>query len=115
MSNAQGIGAPKGGRLHWFLLNLPLSVRVNYVASYDYLYHNYMLIRKHEHYSKKSFHETDYFIIVRTSKRCFRVTGHNITSGQTVYKSFKSSQAVADYIGTISEDWQKERNKNDKK
>ena len=40
------VGAPKGGRVHWLLINLPLYVKKNYYVNYNYPYHDYCIHRK---------------------------------------------------------------------
>lgn len=45
MSNEQGIGAPKGGRVHWLLWCLGQDFKGAYKLYYNYAYHNYCSYR----------------------------------------------------------------------
>lgn len=45
MSNEQGIGAPKGGRVHWLLWCLPPDFKRAYKLYFNYAYHRYCFYR----------------------------------------------------------------------
>lgn len=62
------VGAPKGGRVHWLLWNLPTSFKSAYILSYDYSRHNYVF------YRLRGKHLYDAFIVHQSSKHYFRVT-----------------------------------------
>ena len=64
---ARRVGAPKGGRVHWMLFNLPADFKFAYRLSYDYASHNYIF------YRMDGMHLFDIFIVVQTSKHYWRV------------------------------------------
>lgn len=85
-------GAPKGGRVHWFLLFLDEEIARRYKLSYAYLYHRYRLTR----YRKQTL--VDEFIIVRTSLHCWRVVYFNNNTNEILYNSFQHFQEVHQWI-----------------
>ena len=85
-------GAPKGGRVHWFLWCLDIRIRKRYVVSYDYATHNYALYRKNK--QKLS----SVVLVVRTCDRTFRLMYHNELTGQTLYRSFISAKKTAQWL-----------------
>ena len=91
MSNDKGIGAPKGGRVHFFPLELSKRIREMYHVVYFYDKHNYLLIRKRQ----KHF---DLYLIMQTSSHCYRVMYFDRLKEVCEYKSFKSYIDVIDYI-----------------
>lgn len=99
------VGAPKGGRVHWFLLNLPQYVVRNYWVYYDYPTHDYLLCRKCKHVSLRSFNFMDIYIIKRTSRKCWRLMAFNMETAQTVFRTFRKSAEVAEYIGELANEW----------
>ena len=56
----RGVGAPKGGRVHWLLLCLSPEFKGKYKLHFDYKYHNYVFLR----YDKRKL--LDIFIVMRT-------------------------------------------------
>lgn len=68
------VGAPKGGRVHWLIWALRGEFIHVYEVSYDYLYHNYAFVRYRPHRYNSIL---DVFIVVRTSKKCWRVMYFN--------------------------------------
>ena len=85
------VGAPKGGRVHWLLLNLqryPDFLRA-YVCKYDYLHHKYIFYRK----ERRTI--VDFFIVCRTSKRCFRCSYGNLELSYVEYFSTYTSAQMA--------------------
>lgn len=102
MSNKEGKGAPKGGRVHWFNLYLSDYVIQNFLMSNDYSEHRYFLMRKAEYYSLKTLNKTDFFSIVRTSEYCFRVQCTNVSTGKSYAQNFKKSELAAEYIDKMS-------------
>jgi hypothetical protein len=87
------VGAPKGNRWHFLLCDLSKYVNENYVLSYDYKKDSYFLERD----IRKS-KEKDFFIIIRTSKNCFRVMYHNKKTKKFIYESFLNSITCAEMI-----------------
>lgn len=83
------------GRVHWFLWHLDKSIKRDYKIYFDYACHSYTLIR----YSIRI--PYDLFVVVRTSKRCFRVVYSCVRSNQMIYKSFSTSKLCADFIKFI--------------
>lgn len=96
----EAAGSPKGGRVHWLLMYLSIYVCDNYELSYDYLFHRYFLSRRTSSIKMKNM---DFFIIVRTSKQCFRLMYHSLVSKEIYYKSFKTAEACAEYINQKAE------------
>ena len=62
MSNEQGIGAPKGGRVHWLLWCLPPDFKRAYKLYFNYAYHRYCFYRpeKHEINNRRIHSEQDF-------------------------------------------------------
>lgn len=67
----RGVGAPRGLFVHWLHLELIGEFTVNYKLTYNDKLHNYRYAR----YKKRTL--VDEFLIVRTSKRCYRVIYFN--------------------------------------
>lgn len=98
MSNR--VGAPKGGRVHWLILNLSNQFKSSFICSYHYNKHNYSFYRYIGH-SKRLF---DLFVIVRTSKRCFKLVYTNFISSIYIARTFRTSKECAMYMHAIFED-----------
>lgn len=62
------VGAPKGGRVHWLLWNLPKEFKGAYILQYDYKRHNYIFYRMD---GRRLY---DIFIVAQTSKHYWRCT-----------------------------------------
>lgn len=60
-------------RVHWLLWHLPVEFKANYRLIYDYSKHCYFFYRMIGNTRKIR----DCFIVVRTSKHCFRVAYMN--------------------------------------
>ena len=60
-------------RVHWLLWHLPVEFKANYRLIYDYSKHSYMFYRM----IGLTRRFRDVFIVVRTSKHCFRVSYMN--------------------------------------
>lgn len=86
------IGAPMGGRVHWLLLCLRKEFKRSYKLRYDYEYHNYHFTR----YGKRT--PIDEFIVVRTSKKCFRVMYFNFRNTYFEYFSERTPFECAEHI-----------------
>lgn len=93
------IGAPKGGRVHWLLESLTPDFLRAYNVNYDYLRHRYAFSRFTQNRGKKRI--IDVFIVVRTSKRCFRVSYVNYLTNDIQYFSCYKSCHVARRLWTI--------------
>lgn len=77
------------GRVHWLIWNLEKEFKEKYQLSYDYRSHRYTFYRMN---GKRLY---DCFIVVRTSKRCFRVMYSNVRTGDIQYFScYKSSHTA---------------------
>lgn len=72
------VGAPPGLTVHWLHLELAGEFTKAYRLSYNTRFHHYRYAR----YFKRTL--IDEFIVVRTSKKCYRVTYFN-----NDYKFFK--------------------------
>lgn len=89
------VGAPPGGRVHWFIYNLPVCVKRAYEIKFDYEYHNYYLIR----YRKRVLR--DCFTVIRTSRRCWRCTYYNADYDYFEYFSSMTSSDLARKIERV--------------
>lgn len=99
------VGAPLGGRVHWFLLNLSSYVRNNFSCRYEYLYHNYILHRRVAQFSKNNVRYMSVFVVNRTSKKCWRVMAFYVDTAEVKYKSFKTSIAACAWIDSVAQEW----------
>ncbi len=77
------------GRVHWLLHNLPIDFKNKYRLEYDYVTHNYIFYRNYR------WSILDCFIIVRTSRKCFRCMYYNRNNKTLLYFSRKTSIAMA--------------------
>ena len=89
------VGAPKGGRVHWFLHYLTPFTRKRYVISFNYADHNYFCYRK----EKSKF--LSILTVVRTSPLCFRVMYHNFRTKKSFYRSFESAHKLATWFNSF--------------
>lgn len=103
------VGAPKGARVHWFLLQLPEYISKNYYARYDYSQHNYFLYRRCSKISNYNFFYSDFYIITRTSKRCWRISAHYCETAETYYMSTKTSKECGEVIENCARLWHNNR------
>ncbi len=69
--NYRKVGAPPGLTVHWLADELSGEFSINYRLSFNRKYHNYHYAR----YRKRTL--IDEFIVIRTSKRCYRVSYFN--------------------------------------
>ena len=99
------VGAPKGGRVHWLIFNLSSYVCRNYWRFYDYPTHDYLICRRCHHLSWRTFNFMDIFIIKSPSRKCWRVMAFNMDTAQTVYRTFRKSSEVADFIDELASEW----------
>ena len=65
------VGAPPGLTVHWLHLELSASFKKEYQLTLNRKHHNYRYAR----YRKRTL--IDEFLVVRTSKRCYRVIYFN--------------------------------------
>lgn len=107
MSNR--VGAPLGGRVHWLLLNLSGNFKVNHTLSYDYKSHCYTFYRN---ISQRNKSIIDVYIIIRTSKRCFKLMYNNLMQDIYITKSFKTSKLCACYMDKLFKDFKAYEEKN---
>ena len=82
-------------RVHWLLDDISLDFRLAYVLVYNYAYHRYCFYRKR----RKTMY--DMFIIVRTSKRCWRVSYVNLITAQMIAFSCRKRQEVCEKLDLI--------------
>lgn len=68
------VGAPEGGRVHWLLWALRGEFMKTYTCDFNYMFHNYRFVRYKEYRLSKVIDE---FIVIRTSKKCWRVMYYN--------------------------------------
>lgn len=86
-------------RVHWFILNLPLCIKRNYKLFFDYEYHNYTLLRYP--YGKKWGSPVDLFVIIRTSRRCWRGMYFHFEYNYFEYFSAQTSKKVCERMESI--------------
>lgn len=89
------VGAPKGGRVHWFLFQLHKDIKKHYQIDYVYTNHSYLLYRMQGRFIY------DLFTIIRTSKKCFRVSYVCKSQRLFFYQSFKTSNEASYYVYRI--------------
>ena len=88
-------GAPPGGRVHWLSDELAGEFGKAYHREYNYRLHNYRFSR----YDKKTL--IDEFLVVRTSKRCYRVIYYNAKFKFFQYFSASNYKKCADHMREI--------------
>lgn len=88
-------GAPKGGRVHWLQFELSGDFSRAYHLEYNYKYHNYHYAR----YRKRTL--IDEFIVVRTSRKCYRVSYYNADYKHFQYFSARTCGECADKMIAI--------------
>lgn len=91
------IGSPSGGRVHWLLLFLSKRFTKAYRLRFDYEYHNYHFAR----YDSRAL--VDEFVIVRTSRSCFRVMYFNQVNTYFEYFSESTAKRTAEHIEELFE------------
>ena len=89
------------GRVHWLLWNLSPLFKGRYKLSFDYAFHRYTFYRTY--CNGRSNRLLDCFIVVRTSKRCFRMSYMNDLYRVALYESFRTSAACAHRMEQIAE------------
>jgi hypothetical protein len=93
MSNDRGIGAPKGGRVHWLLIVLPKITHEYYELNYNYTRHCYKFtLRKCEKGRE------DEYIIMHTSPKRWLVVYHDTPTAFFEQASLKNAFEVLDYF-----------------
>ena len=95
LNNRHRAGAPKGGRVHWLQFELCGEFGRVYHLEYNYSYHNY----KYSRYRKRTL--IDEFIVVRTSKKCYRVIYYNADFKHFQYFSARTCGECADKMRAI--------------
>ena len=86
-----------GGRVHWLLLFLPRNFTRVYTLQFDYEYHNYHFVR----YDART--PIDEYIIIRTSRNCFRCMYFNYKTTYFDYFSEQTAKHTADHIEQLFE------------
>lgn len=85
-------GAPKGGRVHWLLWNLPTEFKRAYKLYYNYKKHNYVFMR----YKYKNL--IDVFIIKQSSQHWWRVMYAHPEKQVYEYFGFRSTRIIAEIM-----------------
>ena len=88
-------GAPKGGRVHWMLWNLPSDLKGAYELYYDYARHNYLFVR---HSGRKVY---DLFVVVQTSKHYWHVTYCNTQKQKYEYFGYRNTRIIGEWMYEI--------------
>lgn len=83
------VGAPRGGRVHWLLWNLRRDFKGAYQLSFDYVTHNYVFYRMQHRQLY------DVFVVVRTSRHCWRCMYSNVNQHIFEYFSTDNSKKMA--------------------
>ena len=86
------VGAPPGGRVHWLLWHLSKEFKRAYRLRFDYEYHNYHFAR----YAART--PIDEYIVIRTSRRCFRCMYFNYDNDYFEYFSEPTSRQLAEHM-----------------
>lgn len=76
-------------RVHWLLFNLSTEFKGAYSLVYDYSNHKYLFYRTE---NRKIY---DLFVVVRSSKHCFRVVYANTRTKDIQYFSCRKSSICA--------------------
>lgn len=87
--NGRRPGAPPGLTVHWLAMELGGEFTKSYRLSYNHSFHNYHYCR----YRNRTL--IDEFIVIRTSKRCYRVMYFNEDFKHFQYFSVKSYRECA--------------------
>lgn len=82
-------------RCHWLMLSLVPEFARAYQCEYNYAYHNYLFYRM---FGRKIY---DLFVVVRTSRRCFRVMYYNSRNVTFQYFSCYRSESVCRRMYTL--------------
>lgn len=93
------VGAPKGGRVHWFLWELPREIAKVYTLRYNYTYHNYALFRFPGKDERKK--PIDEFLVIRTSNQCFRVMYYHHERNVFKYFTAKSPKKAGELVAEV--------------
>ncbi len=88
-------GSPKGYYVHWLAWELCVEFRKAYKLTHHDKFHNYHYTR----YRKKTL--IDEFIVIRTSKRCYRVMYFNADYNHFQYFSARNCGECADKMTAI--------------
>lgn len=91
-------GAPFGGRVHNIFADLPGDFMSEYELTYNYQFKNYMFYRRTGYLAKNII---DVFIIVKTSRRCYRVNYCNSKYLYFCNFSAQNSKELADIMYKI--------------
>ena len=85
------VGAPKGGRVHWVLHELPTEFKGKYILAYQYKYHRYIFYRLD---GRKLY---DIFIVNRSKKaRYFRAVYANLKRNEIELFGHKKPSMIAE-------------------
>ncbi len=95
MVHNRKVGAPSGGRVHWFLWNLPAYLKRMYDVVFDYEFHNYLLIR----YNARTM--SDMFLVIRSSRKCWRCMYFHREYRYFEYFSEQTSKQLVEHIEKI--------------
>lgn len=109
MANGRA-GAPKGGRVHWFLWNLPRDLKRAYTIRYDYSKHNYAMFRYPN--GDERHKPIDIYIVIRTSRECFKITYYRYESNEFEQFSAPTSEKA---VAAIMERYERAREEEEKK
>ena len=93
--NRPRVGAPPGLTVHWLISALAGEFTKSYKLSYNRKYHHYRFYR----FRKRTL--IDEFLVVRTSKRCYRVMYFNEDFKHFLYFSAKNYRECAERMRGI--------------
>lgn len=83
-------------RVHWLLFELTPTFKGYYKLLYDYETHSYCFY--HNYCNGRSNRLKEVFIVIRTSKRCYRMMYHNYDTRIFVYRSFSTAHDCASFM-----------------
>lgn len=90
-------GAPKGGRVHWFLMYAPKWLKTDYTMSRNYLEHNYRFVRKGDAT------RADEYIVKRKSAHRWQLAYWDIAENLCEFRSFPNLYSLHECIAELHE------------
>lgn len=103
MSEKKDIANGTGFRWYW-LLDYEMSdyVKQRYNCSWSRKEDNYFLYRRE---GKRIDDRGDFFIIIRTSEKCYRVSYYSMLSRKGEFASFRRASDAADFVDKMARDY----------
>lgn len=83
-------------RVHWLLLDLSSDFKGYYKLLFDYAEHKYVFYRTY--CNQRSPRLKEIYIVIRSSKRCYRLMYYNNYKNLFDCKNFRTVHECADYM-----------------